>query len=273
MSTAIIGAILFFVIGAILSLIGSGGAILTIPLLVYVFKIDPYLATSYSMFIMGTSNLVATLDNIKRHVILYKPGLYFAVPGLIVTYSVRRFVLPHLPDILIDNSFVVLSKGNAIMLVFSILMFIAAIRALLGKKRTPAELPVSYDYKTIIFLGAAVGLVTGFVGAGGGFLIIPAFVFTLRTPMKYAVATSIFIIAITTSLGFLGDFNPSIQIDWKFLLFYMSCSVVGVLLTHQIKDRFSNDFLRLLYGYIIFVLAVFVSLTEVNKLDLIFSSF
>src|SRR5690625_5239737 len=96
----VIGVILFFIIGLVVSLIGSGGAILTIPVLVYIFDIDPYLATSYSMFIMGASNWIATIDNIKKSLILYRPGLFFSVPGLIITCFTRRFVLPYIPDIL-----------------------------------------------------------------------------------------------------------------------------------------------------------------------------
>src|SRR5690554_7628898 len=122
MEIFVIGAILFFCIGIVLSLIGSGGAILTIPVLVYVFDVNPYWATSYSMFIMGISNWIATIDNIKRQHILYKLGLYFAVPGLIVTYIIRRFILPVIPDIIFENSLIIISKGNVIMLVFSLLI-------------------------------------------------------------------------------------------------------------------------------------------------------
>jgi len=262
----VIGAILFFIIGLVLSLIGSGGAILTIPVLVYIFDIDPYLATSYSMFIMGASNWIATIDNIKKSLILYRPGLFFSVPGLIITYFTRRFVLPYIPDILFKNELFFFTKSNAIMLVFTILMFIAAIKSLRGKDATNNVLPINFNYKLLATYGAAVGLVTGFVGAGGGFLIIPAFVFIFKTPMIHAIATSIFIIAINTSLGFIGDLNPTISINWPFLVFLMGSSISGVILANKLKHRLSNEFLRNFFGLVIFFLAIFVSINELYKL-------
>lgn len=269
MEIVVIGAFLFFLIGVVLSLIGSGGAILTIPVLVYVFEIDPYLATSYSMFIMGISNWTATVDNVKRQDIFYKIGLYFAVPGLIVTYAIRRFVLPIIPNTIFENDFVSISKGNVIMLVFSILIFIAAIKTLKSKD-IEAKLSDSQNYVKNMFQGAGIGLVTGFVGAGGGFLIVPALIFTSKIQLRNAIATSLFIISITTSLGFLGDFNSSVDIDWKFLSFCAVFSVVGVIIANSIKDRFTNKGLKLFFGYFILALSILVLIIEINKLEIIF---
>lgn len=270
MGMFIIGILLFFLIGIILSLIGSGGAILTIPVLVYLFNIDSVLATSYSMFIMGISNWVATFDNIKNNTILYKMGLVFAIPGLFVTYSIRRYILPSIPDIIFKNSFITVNKGSVIMLVFAVLIFIAAVRTLRNNKITNLNAPTIYNYYKNALQGAGVGIVTGFVGAGGGFLIVPALAFTSKLPMRNAVATSLFIISITTSLGFLGDRNYFTDMNWKFLLSCTICSVVGVLAANLIKNRFNNRGLKLLFGYVIFLLGVFVLLIEVMKLDIQF---
>lgn len=268
MIASALGTVLFFIIGAILSLIGSGGAILTIPVLVYIFDIDPYLATSYSMFIMGISNWAATTDNIKRKKILYKIGLCFAIPGLVVTFTIRRFIMPIIPPLIFENNSISISKGNGIMLVFAILIFVAAIRTLRGNKIDKSDLPSTYNYKKSILQGAGIGLVTGFVGAGGGFLIVPALIFTSKIPMRYSIATSLFIISITTTLGFLGDFNPSIHIDWKFLLFCTICSATGVFMANSIKGKFTNKGLRLLFGYVIFLLGILVFSIEFQNIGI-----
>lgn len=262
MATLIIGSILFFLIGATLSLLGGGGSILTVPVLVYVFGVPPYLATSYSMFLVGTSNWVAAIDSMRKKLVLYKQGFYFAIPGLMATYAIRKFVLPVIPVDLIDTAHLLITKDNAIMLFFAFIMFLAAIKSLKGKNAPGDTLPDSYNYKVIMLQGLGVGMVTGLVGAGGGFLIIPALVFTNKVPMKNAVATSLMIIGITTTLGFLGDFNPAIQINWGFLLRNTAIAVMGVLVANRYKDRFSNKFLRLAFGYLILILSIFIFYTQ-----------
>lgn len=270
--TLIIGSILFFLIGATLSLLGGGGSILTVPVLVYIFNIEPHLATSYSMFLVGTSNWVAAIDSMRKKIVLYKQGLYFAIPGLVVTFMVRRFVLPYLPEYMVHSTQLVITKGNAIMLFFAFIMLLAALKSLKGKNAPGDVLPVDFNYKVLMIQGLGVGLVTGLVGAGGGFLIIPALVFTSKIPMKYAVATSLMIIGITTTLGFLGDFNPSIHINWGFLIQNTLISLVGVLVANHYKDRFSNKFLRLAFGYLILVLSIFIFYTEGSKIETAFLS-
>lgn len=266
MNVMILGALLFFIIGGILSLIGSGGAILTIPILVYIYKIDPYWATSYSMFIMGISNWAATIDNIKKRYVLYKTGLLFAIPALIVTFFIRKLVLPILPEVFLENRLMTITKGNAIMIVFSFLILFAAIRTLKNKQVESITFDPNHSLKNIL-QGAGVGIVTGFVGAGGGFLIVPALILTSNIQMRYAIATSLFIISITTSLGFLGDLNSTIEWDWKFLLYCTFFSVIGVVVTNTIKERFSINSLKLFFGYFILALGVLVFFMEMAKME------
>lgn len=267
MEVYILGVLLFFLIGMVLSILGSGGAILTIPVLVYVFDINPYWATSYSMFIMGLSNWTATIDNIKKKDIYYKLGLYFAVPGLLVTFLIRRFVLPEIPDLLYHNPAIQISKDNAIMLVFSILILFTAIRSLRSKSNRKNLSMVFSPIKNML-QGAGVGVVTGFVGAGGGFLIVPSLVFVSKIPIRQAIATSLFIISITTTLGFLGDLNPSVHMDWPFLLYCTFCSIAGVLVANTIKNKFSNKTLKLFFGYFILVLGIVIFFIEIQKLGI-----
>lgn len=270
MSLLITGIILFFLIGVVLSLIGSGGAILTIPILVYVFDINPYLATSYSMFIMGVSNWIATVDNIKKQQVFYKTGFYFAIPGLIVTYLIRRFVLPIIPEVIFSTPSISISKGSVIMILFSMLILVAAIKTLRKKDDSESNKPMGQNYIKNIFQGAGIGLVTGFVGAGGGFLIVPALIFTSGIQMRNAIATSLFIISITTTLGFIGDFNSAINIDWRFLILCTVSSISGITLANSIKDRFTNQGLKSFFGYFILTLSILVFFIEIYKLSIAF---
>ncbi len=224
------------------------------------------------MFLVGISNWVAAIDSMRKKIVLYKQGLYFAIPGLVVTFLVRRFVLPYLPEYIVHSTQLIITKGNAIMLFFAFIMLLAALKSLKGKNAPGDVLPVDFNYKVIMMQGLGVGLVTGLVGAGGGFLIIPALVFTSKVPMKYAVGTSLMIIGITTTLGFLGDFNPSIHINWRFLIQNTLISLVGVLVANHYKDRFSNKFLRLAFGYLILVLSIFIFYTEGGKIETAFLS-
>lgn len=265
MELYILGAFLFIGIGMVLSFLGSGGAILTIPVLVYIFGIDPYWATSYSLFIMGLSNWSATVDNIRKKTIYYKIGLYFAVPALAVTFFIRRFILPDIPAVLFENETLLISKGSAILFVFSFLIFFTAIRTLADKTVEGHHLLRISPLKNI-FQGAGIGLVTGFVGAGGGFLIVPALAFGAKVPMREAIATSLFIISITTSLGFLGDLNPEVYMDWPFLLFCATFSIVGVAMANPLKNKFTNKGLKLIFGYFILGLSFFVFLIELYKI-------
>lgn len=269
MGLFILGALLFLLIGMVLSLLGSGGALLTIPVLVYVFDINPYWATSYSLFIMGVSNWNATIYNIKSKLIHYKVALYFAIPGLMVTYFIRRFIMPVIPEVVFENEILSVSKGTLIMLVFSLLIFYTAIRTL--KTKTVTEnVPGKFSRLSNALQGAGIGVVTGFAGAGGGFLIVPALLFTVKIPMKEAVATSLFIISITTSLGFLGDLNPSVYMDWPFLFYCVAFSMAGIYMTNRIKDRFSNKTLKLIFGYFILGLSILIFIIEINKLGISF---
>lgn len=265
MELYILGAFLFVLIGVILSLLGSGGALLTIPVLVYIFDINPYWATSYSMFIMGVSNWTATIDNIKKNLIFYKIGLYYAIPALLVTFIIRRFILPIVPDIIFVDEFISISKGSAIMLIFASLMFYTAIKTL-RRKVDIQHSTIHFSPFVNIFQGAGIGIVTGFAGAGGGFLIVPTLFLTVKMSMKEAIATSLFIISITTSLGFLGDFNPAIQMNWSFLIFCAIFSISGVLIANFIKGKFTNEALKLVFGYFILGLSILVFLIELNKL-------
>ena len=203
-------------IGISLGLIGSGGSILTVPVLVYLFHINPLLATTYSLCVVGASSIAGVISRVKQKLVDIKTIIVFGIPSVIGVFIARKFFLPNIPEsIHLGNNIV--SKSNFIMLFFASLMFISALSMILGKNKKEVEGMMPVYGLALMMVGLGEGMLTGIVGAGGGFLIIPALVILGKLPMKKAIASSIFIISIKSIVGFVGDLTHTI-IDWKFLI-------------------------------------------------------
>ncbi|MBO6631469.1 MAG: sulfite exporter TauE/SafE family protein, partial [Psychroserpens sp.] len=204
-------------IGIVLGLIGGGGSILTVPILVYLMYVNPVTATAYSLFVVGVSALVGAIRNMQKGLVDFRTAIVFAIPAFIAVYATRKFLVPAIPDTLFNIGDFLVTKDIAIMLFFAVVMLVASISMIKSKREDNQESDaVSYNYPLIIIEGIVVGVLTGIVGAGGGFLIIPALVLLAKLPMKKAVATSLLIIAIKSLIGFLGDVE-NLTIDWQFL--------------------------------------------------------
>ena len=203
----ILGYFASIFMGLSLGLIGGGGSILTVPILVYLFGTNPITATAYSLFIVGTTALVGGLSYLKKKEVDLKTGFLFAVPSFVGVYLTRAYVVPALPDPVFQLGTLVFSKALLIMLVFAVLMVAASVSMIRQKKATDKKTELSKTARILLIglEGFVVGGVTGFVGAGGGFLIIPALVILVGMPMKMAVGTSLFIIATKSLIGFTGD--------------------------------------------------------------------
>ena len=224
----IIGYLGALLIGLVLGLIGGGGSILTVPILVYALAFDPVIATAYSLFVVGSTSLVGALKNMMKGMVEIKTAIIFALPAFIAVYLTRAFLVPAIPESLFEVGNVMVTKNLAIMLFFSIIMLLAAIAMLRNEhKETDDASEIAYNYPLIIIEGFLIGAITGIVGAGGGFLIIPALVLFANLPMKKAVATSLFIIAIKSLFGFLGDVQY-LNIDWLFLISFTAISIIGI---------------------------------------------
>jgi uncharacterized protein len=229
----LLGYIASIFMGLSLGMIGGGGSILTVPILVYLFGIEPVLATAYSLFIVGLTAMFGGFGYLKKGEVDLKTGFIFAVPSFIGVYLTRRFVVPSLPDPVFSLGAVEISKSLLIMLVFALLMLTASVSMIKTKKpETKPNVPLAPAKKfgLISLEGLLVGGVTGFVGAGGGFLIIPALVLLVGMPMKIAVGTSLFIIAAKSLIGFVGDLQGAAVIDWKLMLTVAAIAVVGLYL-------------------------------------------
>ena len=254
-------------IGVTLGLIGAGGSILTVPVLVYIIGINPVLATAYSLFIVGTAAFVGAVQNGFKGAIDYKTGFVFALPSFIAVYYTRRIILPAIPPEIFNFpvSFTrnfVLNKDTALMLFFAFLMLFAALSMLKEKKDHSGTRKKKFNYPVIIIEGLFVGAITGVVGAGGGFLIIPALVLLAGLPMKKAIGTSLMIIAIKSLIGFTGDLSAGLPIEWDFLLLFTLLSVLGIALGSYLSKFIEGGMLKKAFGFFVLIMAILILVKE-----------
>ncbi len=252
------GAVL---VGLILGLVGGGGAMLTLPILVYLLGINPIVATGYSLFIVGITSFVGTLRNIKEKKINFKVGLLFTLPTLLVLYGTRSWLLPTIPNTILSLGHFELSKATAIMILFAVVMLLAASFMISGNKNIEEPSQETKVLK-LIFAGIGVGLLSGLVGAGGGFIIIPALILFAKMPMKNAVATSIFIISLNSLLGFIGE-NGDYTIDWYFLFIFSTLSIIGIFLGIYLSRFVTGTQLKKGFGFFILAMATVIILMEI----------
>jgi len=259
----ILGYFLALIVGVSLGLIGSGGSILTVPILVYLMGINPVVATAYSLFIVGITSLVGGLKSAKLGLVDFKKVIGFGIPSIIAVYLTRRYILPALPEVIWSTSSFILTKNMALMLLFAVIMILAAfsmIKKEKDKKISTEQKTASYFW--VILEGTIVGVVTGLVGAGGGFLIIPALVILAKTPMKIAVGTSLFIIALKSIIGFLGDLQILSDINWTLLISFTILSLIGIFIGINLTKKMDGAKLKTGFGYFVLIMAVYILYME-----------
>ena len=250
-------------IGLVLGLIGGGGSILTVPILVYLMSINPITATAYSLFVVGVSSVFGTIQNVKKGLVDFRTAIVFAIPAFIAVYLTRKFLVPAIPETIFTVGTFVLTKNIAIMVFFAIIMLLASISMIKGRNVTPKSSlePVKFNYPVIVFEGFIVGVLTGIVGAGGGFLIIPALVLLAKLPMKKAVGTSLLIIAVKSLIGFIGDIE-NLDIDWSFLMLFTVISVIGIFMGSYLSNFIDGKKLKKGFGWFVLVMGIYIILKE-----------
>ena len=265
----ILGYVGAMCIGLILGITGGGGSIMTVPILVYILGFNPITATAYSLFIVGTTSAFGATQNFFKGFVDVKKGFFFAVPSFIAVYLTRRFLVPQLPDTMLSVSGFNLSKETFLMGLFAIIMFFAALSMLKKKKTVTTDTDTNSNKKESVLLLIAqtfgVGILIGLVGAGGGFLIIPSLVLFAKLPMRNAVATSLFIIALNSLIGFTGDME-TLAINWNFLLGFTCLSVVGIFIGIYLSKYLNEAQLKRGFGYFVLVIALFILSKEFLKL-------
>lgn len=256
--TEILGYFGALIIGVVLGLIGGGGSILTVPVLVYLMGINPVTATAYSLFVVGTSSLVGAVKNIPKKRVAYRTAIVFSIPAFIAVYATRKFLVPAIPEHIITIAGLEITRNIAIMLFFAFIMILASVSMIMERKEKPVkEEKVKYNYPLIIVEGLIVGVLTGIVGAGGGFLIIPALVLLAKLPMKKAVATSLLIIAIKSLIGFIGDVQ-NLKIDWEFLLIFTGLSVIGIFVGVYLNKFIDGKKLKKGFGWFVLLMGIYI---------------
>lgn len=261
----IIGYFASALIGVSLGLIGGGGSILTVPVLVYLFGVDPVLATAYSLFIVGSTSLVGAFPKYKEGLVNVKTAVIFGIPAILAVYITRAYLVPLIPDPVFSIGGFVVSKAMLMMGLFAILMVFASYSMIKDKKGGAKEDetvgPQQFNYPMILAEGAVVGGLTGLVGAGGGFLIIPALVVFSKLPMKQAVGTSLLIIAAKSLIGFTGDLSQY-KMDWSLLGVVTALAIAGIFIGNRLSRNVDGDKLKKAFGWFVLVMGIYILIKE-----------
>lgn len=257
----VVGYIASVFIGLSLGLIGGGGSILTVPILVYFFRIDPLIATTYSLFIVGLTSAVGAGSHFRKGNVHFKTAFIFGIPSLAAVFIMRKWIMPGIPDHLLNMGGVVLTKSMLLMLVFAILMVFASISMIIrNKEKINSNMP-SLQYPRLMVQGTMVGIITGFVGVGGGFLIIPSLVLFGGLSMKKAVGTSLMVMTISSLLGLLGDISREVPFNYTFLIVFSLFAVAGII-GGSYLTKYTNDArLKPVFGWFVLVMGIFVLIT------------
>ncbi len=261
----IFGLLSSTVIGISLGLIGGGGSILTVPVLVYLFNVDPVLATAYSLFIVGLSSLVGAFPKYKSGLIDLKTALVFGIPSIIAVFLTRKVLVPAIPATLFEIAGVSVTKALAMMILFAVLMVAASVSMIRDQKKEAQATvePRVFNYPMILLEGSVVGVLTGLVGAGGGFLIIPALVMLSKLPMKQAVGTSLLIIGAKSLIGFTGDVMENAdKIDWTLLSVVTALAVMGIFVGNQLSKKVDGAALKKGFGWFVLVMGIYIIVKE-----------
>jgi uncharacterized membrane protein YfcA len=255
-----IGYIASICIGLILGILGSGGSILSIPILVYLFHIDVVMASAYSLFIVGATSLAGSIPKYREQLVNLRTGFLFGIPSIISIFSTRKWIVPAIPEVLFEVGDFALTRRLFLLGLFALLMILASISMIRNKNQLPADDQHPRRW-LIAFEGILIGALTGLVGAGGGFLIIPALVLLTGLPFKTAVGTSLLIIATNSLAGFLGDVLNH-PIDWPFLLSITLLAIAGILAGNKLSRRIPSVRLKYYFGWFVLITGIWILMQE-----------
>lgn len=260
----LIGYFASILIGISLGLIGSGGSILTVPVLVYLFHIDVITATTYSLFIVGLSSAAGTFPYFRGNMMDIKTALIFGIPSVLAVFFSRRVIVPAIPESVFEIGNLAVTRSTLLLSIFAVLMVIASY-SMIAKSEEADQPKVNrqkpFSNLRILSLGALVGLVTGLVGAGGGFLIVPALIGFLKTPIKTAIGTSLLIVAINSLTGFLFSVT-FIAINWCFLLSVTLMAFLGIFVGSKLAKKIEGRRLRFAFGWFVLIMGIYILLRE-----------
>ena len=258
----ITGYVLAVFVGMTLGMLGSGGSILSVPILVYVMSIEPTLATAYSLFVIGTTSLVGGIQKAKQKLVDFNKVVLFGIPAIISVFITRKILVPKIPEIIFSTENFTLSKSILIMVVFAFVMIFASVRMIKPLKEKYISDGEKLNYYKIVLLGLLIGFLSGFVGAGGGFLIVPTLLFFGKTPIKMAVGTSLFIVSSQSLIGFTGDIIENRIIDWKLLFLFTLASIIGIFIGNYVSKKIEDEKLKTGFGWFVLGMGIYIIIRE-----------
>jgi uncharacterized membrane protein YfcA len=224
--------------------------------------IEPTLATAYSLFVIGTTSLVGGIHKAKQKLVDFYKVVLFGIPAVISVFITRKLIVPRIPEIIFSSENFTLTKSILIMVVFAFVMIFASVRMINPLKEKNSAEDVKLNYFKIALMGILIGLVSGFVGAGGGFLIVPTLLVFAKTPMKMAVGTSLFIVAAQSLIGFTGDIMSNQIIDWELLQFFTLASIFGIFIGNFISKKVEDEKLKTGFGWFVLAMGIYIIIRE-----------
>lgn len=257
------GYVASLLIGISLGLIGGGGSILTVPVMVYLFGLQPLLATSYSLFIVGSTSLIGAFNNLRKGLVNIKAALLFGTSSIVTVFLTRKLLVPAIPKNIVSIGGVTVTASLLTMVLFAILMLLASLSMIRNSNLTVEEKECKdcVRFTKLVVYGIAIGLITGLLGAGGGFLLIPALVFLLKLPMKKAIGTSLMIIALNSLVGFSGDLGH-FPIDWLFLFKVTTIAIAGIFIGGALSKKIPGQKLKNGFGWFVLVMGIYIIVKE-----------
>ena len=249
--TLIAVLILAIAIGLSLGLLGGGGSILTVPLLTYVAGMDPKEAIAASLFVVGATSVLSTLTHARMGNVQWRTGLIFGAASMAGAF-LGGLAGGYIP-------------GVILMLAFAVMMIATAIAMLRGRKKRDTVEQTKLPLGKILIEGLVVGLVTGLVGAGGGFLVVPALALLGGLAMPVAVGTSLLVISMKSFAGLAG-YLTTVSLDWPLVLGVTGMALIGALIGARLTKVVPEQALRKGFGVFVLVMGIFVLSQELPAL-------
>lgn len=260
------GYLCLMLTGVALGLLGAGGAILGVPILVYLLHVQPVVATGYSLVLVGTTALVGAFQYIRRGYAHPRLAILYGVPAIVGVYLARRVVFPAVPDPVFSIGNAVMPKDDLVMIVFALFMVIASRKMIQSARRDDIDEYRPHHYVqawVIAVIGIVAGMFTGFLGAGGGFIILPVLVLLAGLPMRMAIGTSLIVIAAQCLFGFVGEIQARESIDYSFVGSILVPPFFGILLGTWLNKKARAARLKTSFGWFLLVIGIAIVTHEV----------
>ncbi|WP_413452385.1 sulfite exporter TauE/SafE family protein [Georgenia phoenicis] len=260
--SAAIAAAVGVLVGVVVGTLGAGGGILSLPILVYVLGQDPHAAATASLVIVGATSLVSLVPHARRGNVQWRRGLVFGLLGVVGALGGARLAA------LVDAD-LLMTLLAALLLVVSLVMLR---RSLTDRRRNddgvsePASKGQVAQVVLTVVVASLVGLLTGFFGVGGGFIVVPALLLVMRVDMRLAVGTSLLVIVVNAVLGLVGRVGQDLAVDWPVVAAFAVTSMAGGLLAGRFSARAKQRTLSLLFALLLLTVAVVTGVQAVPGL-------